>query len=214
MRAKTILILMAAGAGVIGLAVGSDALAKYEEPNYEVLRKSQEIEIRQYPPVIAAEIEVSGTREKAANDAFRILAGYIFGKNISRDKIAMTVPVTEIASPKKIAMTVPVTSVTGEGKMTMRFYMPSHYTLETLPEPVDKRIKFTKLPTARYAVIKFSGLARQDNIARHEVKLRKYLKECDLTPQGEAVRAFYNPPWTLPFMRRNEIWLPLEISDS
>jgi effector-binding domain-containing protein len=205
---------MAVGAGAIGLAIGSEALAKYEEPNYEVLRKSQDIEIRQYPPVIAAEVEVDGTREEAANQAFRILAGYIFGKNVSRDKIAMTVPVTEMTSSEKIAMTVPVTSVSAQGKMTMRFYMPSKYSLEALPEPVDNRIKFTKLPQARYAVIKFSGFAGEDNIARHESKLRNYLKDIDLSPDGRAIRAFYNPPWTLPFMRRNEVWLPLEMTHS
>jgi effector-binding domain-containing protein len=205
---------MAAGAGAIGLAVGRDALAKYEEPNYQVLRNSQDIEIRNYPPVIAAEVEVEGTRQKAANQAFRILAGYIFGKNVSRDKIAMTVPVTESKSSEKIAMTVPVTSVNAEGKMTMRFYMPSKYSLEALPEPVDKRIKFAKLPAVCYAVIKFSGFAEEDNIALHEAKLRKYIEHEGFTLKGEAVRAFYNPPWTLPFMRRNEVWLPIEMTHS
>jgi effector-binding domain-containing protein len=205
---------MAAGAGAIGLAVGREATAKYEEPNYKVLRSSQDIEVRQYPPVIAAEVEVEGTREKSANQAFRILAGYIFGKNVSRDKIAMTVPVTETTSSEKIAMTVPVTSVTAEGKMTMRFYMPSKYSMEALPEPVDNRIKFAKLPAVRYAVIKFSGFAGEDNIARHESKLRKYVKDEGLTLEGQAVRAFYNPPWTLPFMRRNEVWLPIEMTHS
>lgn len=211
MNIRTILILMAAGAGAIGLAVvGREALAKYEEPNYEVLRKSQDIEIRQYPSVIAAEVEVEGTLDEAANKAFRILAGFIFGKNVSREKIAMTVPVTEMTSSEKIAMTVPVTSVSAEGTMTMRFYMPSKYNLEALPEPVDSRIKFTKLPVACYAVIKFSGFAREDSIARQEARLRNYLKDRELTPQGQAVRAFYNPPWTLPFLRRNEVWLPVD----
>jgi hypothetical protein len=95
--------------------------------------------------------------------------------------------------------------------MTMRFYMPSKYSLEALPEPVNPRIKFIKLSAARYAVIKFSGVAREDNCARHELKLRKYLKDHDISPAGQAVRAFYNPPWTLPFLRRNEVWLPIEV---
>lgn len=210
MRTKGILILVALGAGALGLVVGSEALAKYEEPKYEVLRESDDIEIRQYPSVIAAEVEVEGTGEQAANRAFRILAGYIFGRNVSRDKIAMTVPVTQMASSEKIAMTVPVTTEDTQGKMTMRFYMPSKYNLESLPKSVDTRIKFSKLPAARYAVIKFSGFAHEDNIARHESKLRNYLKEAGLSPQGKAIKAFYNPPWTLPFLRRNEVWLPLE----
>lgn len=214
MRVKPILVLMAAGAGAIALAVGQEAAAKYEEPNYKVLQKEKNIEIRQYPSVIAAEVEVSGTGEGAANQAFKILAGYIFGKNLNRDKIAMTVPVTESVSSEKIAMTVPVTSVNTEGKMTMRFYMPSKFTLESLPEAVDKRIKFSKLAEARYAVIRFSGFAFEDNIAHHESELRQYLKDKGLTTEGKAVRAFYNPPWTLPFMRRNEVWLPVQVPNS
>lgn len=210
MRPRNLLILIALGAGALGLAVGSEALAKYEEPKYDVVQKSENIEIRQYPSVIAAEVTVEGTKDKAANQAFKILAGYIFGKNVARDKIAMTVPVTETTSSEKIAMTVPVTETSAEGKMTMRFYMPSQYTLETLPEPIDKSIKFIKLPPARYAVITFSGFAGEENIAHHEEKLRDYLKEKNLTALGKAVRAFYNPPWTLPFLRRNEVWLPIE----
>jgi effector-binding domain-containing protein len=206
------MILAAAGLGAIGLGFGQEVLAKYEEPAFEVLQKSGDIEIRQYPSVIAAEVTVSGTRDEAANKAFRILAGYIFGKNVSRDKVAMTVPVTEQKSTEKIAMTVPVTSVKADDEMIMRFYMPSKYTLESLPEAVDKRIKFLKLPAVRYAVIRFSGFASEGNIESHESKLRDYLKNKDIAPHGQAVRAFYNPPWTLPFMRRNEVWLPLDSS--
>lgn len=240
MRPRTLLIVLAAGAGLLGFAAGKEALAKYEEPKFEVLRKEQDIEIRQYPAVIAAEVVVSGTKDKAANQAFRILAGYIFGKNVARDKIAMTVPVTETKSAEKIetavpagetksaekmetesparetksaekiAMTVPVTETTSDGAMTMRFFMPSQFTLESLPEAVDKRIKFAKLPPVRYAVIKFSGMAQEDNISKHESKLRKFLKDQGITAQEPPVRAFYNPPWTLPFLRRNEVWLQIE----
>ncbi len=211
MRTRNVAILVALGAGALALAIGSEVLAHYEEPNFEVIQKSNDCEIRQYPSVIAAEVEVDGTREEAANKAFRILAGYIFGKNVARDKIAMTVPVTETSASEKIAMTVPVTSLDSDGKMTMRFYMPSKYSLESLPKPVDERIKFSKLPSVRYAVIRFSGFASEGNIAEHETKLRKYMKDQDLKANGQAVRAFYNPPWTLPFMRRNEIWIPIEV---
>jgi hypothetical protein len=211
MRCKACLILLAAGAGALGLAIGHELLAKYEEPNYKVLRQSGNIEFRQYPAVIAAEVEVDGTGERAANEAFRILAGYIFGKNVARDKIAMTVPVTETITSEKIAMTVPVITASSQGKMTMRFYMPSKYSMESLPEPIDKRIKFSPVPATCYAVIRFSGLGLGPNMERHETELRNYLKERTVTPTGQAVRAFYNAPWTLPFMRRNEVWLPIEM---
>ncbi len=93
--------------------------------------------------------------------------------------------------------------------MTMRFYMPSSYSLETLLAAVDKRIKFSKVPAASYAVIKFSGFAGEDNIARHERKLGDFLEYNGTSADGQAITAFYNPPWTLPFLRRNEVWLPI-----
>lgn len=207
--AKSILFLAGAAAALgTAIFVGSDVLAKYEEPDYEIIGKSEDIELRKYPAVIAAQVELEGTWENSADQAFRILAGYIFGKNIQRQKIAMTVPVTESGASEKIAMTVPVTSATSDGKMLMRFYMPSKYRLETLPEPIDGRIKFLNVAPANYAVIKFSGFANKENIDRHESKLKRFVQEKNLTINGSTVRAFYNPPWTLPFLRRNEVWIP------
>ncbi len=209
MRIKPIMLLAAAGVAGLGLAIGSDALGKYEEPAYSVDRKEGDFEIRSYPSVIAAEVIVPGRGEYSANNAFKILAGYIFGKNVSKTKIAMTVPVTEKVNAEKIAMTVPVTTTVDKKNMTMRFYMPSKYTLDTLPEPIDKRIKLYYQSPLRFAVIRFSGFTSQENCRKHEEQLNLWLKKQNLTPSGEALRAFYNPPWTLPFMRRNEIWIPL-----
>lgn len=196
--------LTVAGAGI--LAVASDALAKYEEPNYSILEKDGDFEIRDYPSVIAAEVEVSGSGQASASEAFKIIAGYIFGKNNSKTKIAMTVPVTEEISSEKIAMTVPVTTDKRSNSMAMRFYLPSSYTLETLPEPIDKRVRLVTAPSARYVVIRFSGFGSENNCARHEQLLNTFVKSKNLTPVEGPVRAFYNPPWSLPFMRRNEIW--------
>ena len=219
MSKRTLFILLALGAGAVGLAAGQDALAKYEEPDFKVLKTSENIEIRQYPSVIAAEVEVQGTGAAAGNRAFRILAGYIFGKNSKKVKSvsASSSPAPakvsangESKASEKIAMTVPVTAIRNDDKMTMRFYMPSSFTLETLPDAIDKSIKFETLPPARYAVIKFSGFSNEDNLKLHEKMLREHLKSKSIAVQGKAVRAFYNPPWTLPFMRRNEIWLPID----
>jgi len=118
----------------------------------------------------------------------------------------MTVPVTEKISSEKIDMTAPVTTDKKNNSMTMRFYMPSSYTLETLPEPIDKRIKLFTLSSARYAVIRFSGFGNEKNCAHHEKLLNDFVKKKNLVSIETPVRAFYNPPWTLPFMRRNEIW--------
>lgn len=209
MRPKTVAFLLASSAvSVTAFLLGREALAKYEEPDFSVVRHQEDIEVRQYPAAIAAEVETTGPQ--ADNQAFRILAGYIFGKNKAQDKLAMTVPVTESSTPETIAMTRPVTSSGIGTKMKMRFYMPSKYSLESLPEPLDQRVKFVQLPAVCYAVIKFSGLATSKNFARHEQKLRTYLQSVDLIPQGDAIKAFYNPPWTIPFLRRNEVWLPVK----
>lgn len=209
MRIKPLVLLAAAGAAGLGLVIGTDALAKYEEPGYSVDRKEGNFEIRSYPSVIAAEVEVLGRGEQSANSAFKILAGYIFGKNSSKTKIAMTVPVTEKLTAEKIAMTVPVMTDVDKKNMTMRFFMPSKYSLDTLPEPIDKRIKLYQLPPRKFAVIRFSGSSSNENCRKHEEQLNIWLKNQNLEAAGDALRAFYNPPWTLPFMRRNEIWIPL-----
>ncbi|CAN5378851.1 heme-binding protein [soil metagenome] len=214
MRIKILPLLAAACAGVGIFAIANDALAKYEEPTYAILEKDGDFEIRDYPSVIAAEVEVSGSGESAANEAFKIIGGYIFGKNVSKTKVAMTVPVTEKISSEKIAMTVPVTTDKQKNSMTMRFYMPSSYTLETLPEPIDKRIKLFTLPKARYAVIRFSGFANEKNCAHHEDLLDNFVKSKNLDASETPVRAFYNPPWALPFMRRNEIWQKVSSADN
>jgi hypothetical protein len=187
-----------------------------EEPQYRVSAREGSIEIREYPALIAAEVSVSGLGRDAENDAFRILAGYIFGKNRQKAKVAMTVPVTEEIDRRgneKIAMTVPVTEQVASDGMRMRFFMPSKYTMESLPEPLDGRIKFVEVPPQRFAVIRFSGFASEHSIREHTDELIRWLGGRHLSPKGELVRAFYNPPWTLPFLRRNEVWVPLE-SDS
>lgn len=209
MRIKPFMFLAAAGAAGLALVIGNDALAKYEEPDYSVDRKEGNFEIRSYPSVIAAEVEVTGQGESSANTAFKILAGYIFGKNVSKAKIAMTVPVTEKLQPEKIAMTAPVTTRVGNKSMTMRFFMPTKYSLETLPEPLDKRIRLHRLPLRKFAVIRFSGFSGDENCRKHEEQLNSWLKNQNLETTAEPIRAFYNPPWTLPFMRRNEIWVQL-----
>lgn len=208
---RNLFLLAGVAAGVaVGAACVHEALAKYEEPAYTIVARDGNFEVRRYPSVIAAEVTVGGGGSRAADDAFRILAGYIFGKNKNRDKIAMTVPVTEQMQSQKIAMTVPVTTRVEPSSMQMRFFMPSKYTLETLPVPMDDRIQFSTVPPVKYAVVRFSGLAHEGAIRKQADELRAFMRKQNLEAAGDAVRAFYNPPWTLPFLRRNEVWIPLK----
>lgn len=203
------IIMGAVGAALLAAtAIASDAATKYEEPNYKSTLKEGQFEVREYPSGIAASVEVNNG-DKAANEAFKILAGFIFGKNKSKQKIAMTVPVTEAVVAEKIAMTAPVTTKTSADKMVMTFYMPSKYTMESLPEPSDSRIQISQTAVRKYAVVKFSGLATKRALKQQEEKLRTWMKEKNLEGTGDALDAFYNPPWTLPFLRRNEIWISL-----
>ena len=139
---------------------------------------------------------------------FRLIAAYIFGANTPNAKIAMTAPVQQQSS-QKIAMTAPVTQQTAGDSWTVRFIMPSNWTLETLPAPHDTRVTLKPVPANRMLVIRFSGSASDSQIKTKTDELRRYAADKMLATVGEPLLAFYNPPWTLPFFRRNEIMLEL-----
>ncbi len=185
-----------------------------EEPKYTVLEKSNAFELRSYVPRVVAETFVTGSLDEASSIGFRRIADYIFGNNTSRnganEKISMTAPVTmapkiEKAESQKISMTVPVTMQQITGQWRMYFVMPSQYTLSTLPKPNNAMVTLRELPQSRIAVIRFSGLAGEEKTAEKAAELLAWLKSKEITPIGEPELARYNPPWTLPFLRRNEV---------
>lgn len=203
---------------LITLFFASVAMA-VEEPKYSVLDQSEEFELRAYAPLILAEVQVGGSMDTASNQGFRLIAAYIFGKNQANDKISMTAPVTiesksELVS-QKIAMIAPVTieannpqakSLSKE-EWTVSFVMPSEYTLATLPKPLDTQVHIRELPAEKKAVISFSGFYNEDKVLEKTKALEIWIKARNLQPIGESQFARYNPPWTLPFMRRNEIMI-------
>ena len=179
-----------------------------ETPKYSVLKKQKELELRQYSGYIQAEVIVEEKHYKSAIEkGFNILAGYIFGNNISKQKIEMTAPVQAYQS-EKIAMTTPVT-VTGENRFTVAFIMPSEYTLETLPQPKDDRIQFNLIPAHQMAVIRFSGYFKQDRIQRNKQRLSLWLEEQGIETEGDFIVAGYNPPWVPGFLARNEVLIKI-----
>jgi hypothetical protein len=182
-----------------------------ETPRYEVLLKQEPFEIRKYQPYLAAQTEVEGDFKEAQNKAFRILAKYIFGENVSQKKIAMTAPVVHEPRSEKIAMTAPVTQAEIQGKWVMTFMMPSEYTKVNLPQPKDERIKIVEVQEKWMAVRSYSGLWSK----KKNDKLGEELKDwMALRNEWEAVGvvqfAGYNPPWTLPFLRKNEALIELK----
>ncbi len=190
-----------------------------ETPRYEVLLQDGNKEIRQYQGYIVAKTEVQGDYENAQGDAFRILADYIFGNNKSRSKIAMTAPVEQESVSKskseKIAMTAPVEQSRSEKGWVMSFMMPSKFTAETLPEPNDPRVQFEKVEAKSVAVIRYSGSrAEKANQAKAE-ELRQWLESRrKYSIISSARSAGYDPPWTLPPFRRNEMMFDVKKIDA
>jgi len=179
-----------------------------EKPSYRVVERREAFEIREYAPYLVAETVVGGSREEAGNAGFRILAGYIFGKNRGEKKIAMTAPVTQ-AEPAKIAMTAPVAQAGQEGRWTIQFMMPSAYTVESLPEPLDPAISFRTMPARRVAAHTYSGTWSASRYEEHLATLRTALAEAGLTAVGEPIWARYDPPFKPWFLRTNEILVEL-----
>lgn len=186
-----------------------------EEPQFRLVAADGAFELRDYPATVVAEVTVDGSRDDASSAGFRLLAGYIFGGNKGRTKIAMTAPVSQQAATgarvagEKIAMTAPVGMSGSNGKWAVRFTMPSAYRLEDLPQPDNARVALQAVPARRVAVLKFSGIAREATIAEHTRALENIMQARGLVAAGPPELARYDPPWTLWFLRRNEIIVPV-----
>ena len=186
------------------------AVMAIEEPKFSVLEKSPPFELRSYAPMILAEAQTEGDLDEASNQGFRLIAGYIFGQNQVNEKIAMTVPVAvEEQAPKsaKIAMTAPVNIESNAGKWTVSFVMPSEYTMDSLPKPLNPRVQLRQIPAVKRAVIIFSGFNSENKVAEKTAELEEWMKSKNLQAVGVPRFARYNPPWSIPFMRRNEIMI-------
>ena len=181
-----------------------------DEPSYTVVQTNDVFEVRQYTPYLVAEVVVPGPVNEAGSQGFNLLGGYIFGKNKGERKLDMTAPVTQQAAPPvKLEMTAPVTQAVTSGGFLVQFVMPKGYTLATLPEPLDARVKLREVPGSRVAVIRFSGSWSQSTYEEHLQTLRSALAAAGMATTGEPVSSRYNSPFSLPFLRRNEIWLNL-----
>ena len=201
MKLQKVIILM-------GLMTGCSlfGIQTEETPRHKVLVKEGVFEIREYSAYIIAKTTVKG--KSNSSKAFRILAGYIFGKNQSKTQIAMTSPV-EMQS-EQIAMTAPVEINQAQDQMTMSFSMPSKYTLETLPKPNDENIQLERVDSKIVASIQFSGLRNDKTIEKRQKELRKWLTQYpQYRVDSSHSYAGYNPPWTIPFLRRNEVHIRL-----
>lgn len=180
-----------------------------EEPSYRVVEQSEPFEIRQYSPLIVAQVEVPGDLSEASSAGFRLIANYIFGNNISvRDGgLNIAEPV-----PEKIAMTVPVIAVGKGDKKTwlIQFVMPKQYTIDTLPKPNNPQVKLVQSGPQKLAVVRFTGFVSDDKVQEKTAELMVWIKSRNEIALGNPRLARYNPPWSIPWMRRNEILIPIQ----
>jgi SOUL heme-binding protein len=180
-----------------------------EGPQFEVVRRLGDIEVRQYAPYTVAEMHVAGSAEDAVHGAFPILSGYIFGKNKGTRAFVKTEALSHLPAPIHFAMTAPVTQIAVADGFAVQFVLPSGVTLASAPEPDDPRVTLRELPAHRLAAIRYSGFWSASNYATHLTTLMAALKAVALSWSGEPAFSRYNAPWTPWFLRRNEIWLSL-----
>lgn len=196
------------------------AVPDLETPKFKVLSRTDEYEIREVEPYFVAETTMpgkSGFDFSGASQSFNVLAEYLFGKNKAREKMEMTTPVLTSqyrSDGEKMDMTTPVITknVDGKDQWKMSFVMPSKYG-PNLPVPQDTSVRIQEVPRKILAVVAFSGFVTDEEVKRRESRLRDALKNDKefQVKAGSCVEvAQYNPPFTLPFQRRNEIALEVE----
>ncbi len=194
------------------LATFADSIASvfgfrsvYEQPHYTVLQNlGQNVEVRQYDPRLAIEANVAGAdRDKAAAEAFSLLFRYITGANRGQEMIAMTAPVR--TDTQRIAMTAPVQTDARGDQVSMRFFLPVVVAEQGAPEPTDPHLHLIEVPAATIAAIRFSGVATGDTRDHQAAILYGVLAKSDWRPEGAIFQFSYDPPFAVPFLRRNEV---------
>lgn len=195
--------LMLAGCSVLGKRTAS-------EPPFKVLEQNGDIEVRQYGEMIVAETVIEGAYGQTGAPGFSRLAGYIFGKNRSKEKLSMTAPVLQEQVSEKISMTAPVLQEKRGSAWVMAFVMPEGSTLESLPVPLDPAVKLRSLQGKKVGVIRYSGLHSESNLRNYAGKLTEWLEKKRFRVLSQPRAASYDPPWTLPFLRRNEVHIDIE----
>lgn len=197
---------------ILNSACSFIGIRREETPAYKILEKEDNKEIREYQPYIKASVTVSGSYDEAVDQAFKKLAGYIFGKNKKKKSITMTAPVLVKTESQPIPMTAPVFIHQSNGLLTMSFIMPAKFTLEDLPIPDDHDISFAPTEKELFAVIRFNGRISEKIHQKRQQELSQWLRQFkNYKENGTGVFAGYDPPWTIPFLRRNEVMIPLTL---
>jgi len=202
-----LILLLSSGCSVVGIT-------NVEEAAYTVVIKDENFELRDYDPMVIVETTIDDDFESAGNKAFRRLFAYITGDNVANSEIAMTAPViadpTGASADTDIAMTAPVLQEYGQGGWRYAFVLPADLTLETAPKPLDDDVRLAEVAGKTVAVIRFSGFWSEESMQDKTSALNEWISANNLTPSSEPRWAGYNPPWTIPFLRRNEVMIDVQ----
>jgi len=179
-----------------------------EEARYDVVEAEANIELRNYQEVVVAQTYVDiEDWDDAGSVGFRRLANYIFGGNVAEESIAMTAPVLLANTREELSMTAPVLRSRGAQGWLMSFVLPAEYTLDSAPRPLDDRVQLVVAGSRRVAVARYSGSFTEEAAREHQAELLAWVGERGLEPLSDVIYAGFDPPWTLPPLRRNEVWL-------
>ena len=202
MKLKWIFLTVPIGIFLTAAVFVGPIMSDVETPKYKILKTEGNIQLRRYNPMIIALVNVNGTRRDAIGKGFRLLADYIFGDNVGQRTISDPAGTRQSI---KIAMTAPVQQQSVDSGWQISFVMPSEYTTGTLPSPTNKLITIRTEDSRDFFTITFSGINSDQNIEKNQNILINYLEVNNISTSSKPIYAFYNPPWTLPFLRRNEI---------
>ncbi|MEI6069778.1 MAG: heme-binding protein [Methylococcaceae bacterium] len=181
-----------------------------DQPTYQVLNDYGHIQIRRYPALVVAETEVIADYKNSSNQGFQRLAGYIFGNNQKKQKMAMTAPVIQQQQAETLAMTAPVIQQQSGDVWLMAFVLPKGYSVLTAPLPNDQAVIIKELPEKKVAVIRYTGSLCEAGIQENSETLKNWLTQQGYKALSPLRSAAYDPPWTLPFLRRNEVHIDIE----
>ena len=187
---------------IIAILTALPACAEYERPSYNLVVKEDGLEIRDYASAIVVETQVLASRRDAAGEAFRSLFNYISGNNTSSLEIPMTAPVAQTLAGKGQDGV--------KGKWAIRFFLPSNYSVESTPQPLQQGINIVTLEAQRFASVSFKGTQNDKKVAKYTTQLRKFISRNGYEVSGEPVYAFYDPPFVPWFLRDNDILLPIQ----